>query len=172
YPDIVCHRAVLELAEQGRAKIGAVASDAPSGPREGSASDADEDDPLTQLATHCSDLERASMAVEREADRIAKAMLLRDYLADGGWGDVWRGEVTGIIAAGLFVNFGSGFDGMIPLRSLRGDWWEVNAEGTILAAEGSGRAIHLGDKAEVTVDRLDVLRGKVDLKPVAIGGDL
>ena len=112
------------------------------------------------------------MAVEREADRIAKALLLRDYLNAGGWGDVWRGEVTGIIAAGLFVNFGSGFDGMIPLRSLRGDWWEVNPEGTILSAQGSGRAIHLGDAAEVTVDRLDVLRGKVDLKPVAVGGDL
>ncbi len=172
YPDIVCHRAVLELAEQGRAKIGPVSEDAPKGLREGSARDADDDDPLQELAEHCSDLERASMSVEREADRIAKALLLRDYLNAGGWGDTWRGEVTGIISAGLFVNFGSGFDGMIPLRSLRGDWWEVNPEGTILSAASSGRAIHLGDAAEVTVDRLDVLRGKVDLKPVAIGGDL
>lgn len=171
YPDIVCHRAVLALAEEGRASIGPVAVADPSGPRAASAADVDDDDPLSELAKHCSDQERASMAVEREADRIAKAMLLRDYLNAGGWGDVWRGEVTGIIPAGLFVNFGSGFDGMVPLRALRGDWWEANAEGTILSAD-SGRAIHLGDKAEVTVDRLDVLRGKVDLRPVAIGGDL
>ena len=112
------------------------------------------------------------MAVEREADRIAKAFLLRDLIRDGGHGKVWRGEITGIIQAGLFVNFGGGFDGMIPLRSLKGDWWELNAEGTMLTAERGGAMLHIGDPAEVTVDRIDVTRGKVDLLPLAIGGDL
>ena len=171
YPDIVCHRAVLALAAQGKASIGADSGDRLAGTGD-TGRVLDEDDPLMELGKHCSDQERASTMVEREADRIAKAFLLRDLLRDGGYGEVWRGEVTGIIQAGLFVNFGGGFEGLVPLRSLRGDWWELNAEGTMLSAEGSGRVIHIGDPAEVTVDRVDVTRGKVDLLPLAIGGDL
>jgi ribonuclease R len=171
YPDIVCHRAVLDLAERGLATIGPDVGERLAGTGD-TGRDPGEDDPLTELGKHCSDQERASMNVEREADRIAKAFLLRDLIRDGGYGKVYRGEVTGIIQAGLFVNFGGGFEGLVPLRSLRGDWWELNAEGTMLQAEGSGAILHIGDPAEVTVDRVDVTRGKVDLKAIAIGGDL
>lgn len=169
YPDIVCHRAVLDLAERGLAQIG----EAREGDGPGRGAGFDEDDPLAELARHCSDQERASMAVEREADRIAKGFLLRDLLAEPGGRDrTWRGEVTGIVSAGLFVNFGGGFDGMVPLAALRGDWWEVADEGTALFASSSGAVIRLGDPAEVMVERIDAVRGRVDLRPVAIGGDL
>jgi ribonuclease R len=170
YPDIVCHRAVLQLVEEGKALIGTDLTQGPPPP--GYSTDRDDEDPLSILAQHCSDQERASMAAEREADRIAKAFLLRDHLRQGGHGTVWRGEVTGMIQAGLFVNFGGGFDGMIPLRSLKGDWWEMNSEGTMLVAERSGGRIQLGDVAEVMVDRVDTTRGKVDLVPLNIGGPL
>ncbi len=73
---------------------------------------------------------------------------------------------------GLFVNFGGGFDGMVPLGALRGDWWELAEEGTALYAQRSGAMIRLGDRAEVQVERLDLVRGRVDLHPIAIGGDL
>ncbi len=113
------------------------------------------------------------MAVEREADRIAKGYLLRDLREQpGGRERVWRGEVTGMVSAGLFVNFGGGFDGMIPLGALRGDWWELADEGTALFASSSGAVIRLGDPCEVMVDRIDAVRGRVDLHPLAIGGDL
>ncbi|MFT4034337.1 MAG: RNB domain-containing ribonuclease, partial [Patulibacter sp.] len=168
YPDIVCHRAVLALAERGRANIGEARGEGPGRP----AAYAD-DEPIAELARHCSDQERASMAVEREADRIAKAYLLSDLRRQpGGHERVWRGEVTGMVSAGLFVNFGGGFDGMIPLRALRGDWWELADEGTALYAASSGAMIRLGDRCDVIVDRIDAPRGRVDLHPLAIGGDL
>ena len=34
---------------------------------------------------------------------------------------------------------------MLPVRRLRGDWWELNEEGTILHGSRSGAAIRLGD---------------------------
>lgn len=166
YPDIVCHRAVLALAEQGRAVIG---EEAPVS--SGGGGEIDDEGPLAELARHCSDQERASMGVEREADRIAKAFLLANQLRDGEHGKVFKGEITGMMPAGLFVNFGGGFDGLIPLRALRGEWWELSDEGTSLYAQ-SGAVIRLGDRAEVSVDRVDVPRGRVDLVPHAIGGDL
>lgn len=169
YPDIVCHRAVMALADRGLATIG----EAKDGAGPGRAPHFDEDDPLAELARHCSDQERASMAIEREADRIAKAFLLRDLLDQpGGRERIWRGEVTGMLSAGLFVNFGGGFDGMVPLASLRGDWWEMADEGTAIFASSSGAVIRLGDPAEVMIERIDAVRGRVDLRPIAIGGDL
>ena len=41
-------------------------------------------------------------------------------------------------APGAFVAFGDGHEGMLPVRRLRGDWWELNEEGTILAARETG----------------------------------
>ncbi len=159
---------MLWLAEHGRAQIGEAKGDGPGRPPAYS-----DDDPIAELAQHCSDQERASMAVEREADRIAKAFLLRDLVDQpGGHERVWRGEVIGMVSAGLFVSFGGGFDGMIPLRALRGDWWELAEEGTALFAATSGSVIRLGDPCEVIVDRIDAVRGRVDLHPLAIGGDL
>ncbi len=45
-------------------------------------------------------------------------------------------------------------------------------EGTAIFASSSGAVIRLGDRAEVMIDRIDAVRGRVDLRPVAIGGDL
>ena len=57
------------------------------------------------------------------------------------------GEVVGLIGAGAFVAFGDRrqFQGMLPVRRLRGDWWELNEQGTILVGTRRGGAIRLGD---------------------------
>ena len=39
-------------------------------------------------------------------------------------------------------------------------------------ASSSGSVIRLGDPCEVMVDRIDAVRGRVDLHPLAVGGDL
>jgi ribonuclease R len=45
------------------------------------------------------------------------------------------------------------------------DWWELNEEGTILRGERSGATLRLGEPVPVYVERIDVLRGRVDLGP-------
>ena len=52
---------------------------------------------------------------------------------------------------------------MLPVRRLRGDWWELNEQGTILVGTETGRTLRLGDPVRVRVDRVDRLRGRVDL---------
>ena len=51
------------------------------------------------------------------------------------------------------------------MRRLRGDWWELNEQGTILVGTRSGRAIRLGDPVRVQVGQVDAPRGRVDLLP-------
>ena len=53
---------------------------------------------------------------------------------------LFTGEVVGLIGAGAFVAFGERgqYEGMLPVRRLRGDWWELNEQATMLVGTRSG----------------------------------
>ena len=71
-----------------------------------------------------------------------------------------------LVGGGAFVRFGDeGFEGFLPARTLRGEWWELNEHATALVGERSGKRIKLGDPVEVVVRRVDAPRGRVDLVP-------
>src|SRR5205085_2168033 len=111
--------------------------------------------------------EREAMTIERDADDIAMCFLLERHLVEHGQDLVFDGEVVGLIGAGAFVAFGEEglFEGMLPVRRLRGDWWELNEQGTMLVGTRSGRTLRLGDPVPVRVARVDAPRGRVDLLP-------
>ena len=112
------------------------------------------------------------MGIERTADDVARCLLLeRELFASGhGYERVFDGEVTGVIAAGAFVAFGDGYEGLLPVRRMRGDWWELNEQGTILEGTRSGATLRIGDPVRVRVERVDVPRGRVDLAPAEEDG--
>jgi ribonuclease R len=111
------------------------------------------------------------MTIERDADDVAACFLLerRLFKSGGGRHEVFTGEVVGVIGAGAFVAFGEGggFQGLLPVRRLRGDWWELNEEATVLVGTRNGGTIRLGDTVEVRVGRIDAARGRVDLLPAS-----
>jgi ribonuclease R len=148
YPDLICHRALLS----------AVSGDAPAP----EASFVAAAGPLTSAR------EREAMTIERDADDIALCFLLERTLVDAGWEAAFEGEVIGLIGAGAFIAFGPElmFEGMLPVRRMRGDWWELNEEGTMLVGAHSGSALRLGDPIRVRVGRVDAPRGRVDLLQV------
>ena len=57
-----------------------------------------------------------------------------------------------------------GYEGLLPSRRLHG-WWTLNDLRTALEHEGSGRKLRLGDRVQVSVDRVETARGRVDLSP-------
>jgi ribonuclease R len=147
YPDLVAHRALL----QGLG-IDDVATPAHE---------------LDEAGVVSSAAEREAMQIERDADDVCRAFLLDRVLreSDPTRPPAFAGEVVGLIDKGAFVNFGEeGFEGFLPVRRLR-DWWALNEQGTALIAEGSGRALRLGDPIEVAVSGVDPPRGRVDLVP-------
>jgi ribonuclease R len=109
------------------------------------------------------------MAIERAADNVARAFLLERELFTRGWQTEFAGEVTGVIGAGAFVAF-AGYEGMLPVRRLGGDWWQLDELDTRLAAAQSGAQIRLGDPVVVQVEKVDPPHGRVDLSPVQLGG--
>ena len=60
-----------------------------------------------------------------------------------------------MIGAGAFVAFGDGHEGLLPVRRLRGDWWELDELEVMLVGSQSGKAIRLGDPVVVQVERVD-----------------
>ena len=149
YPDLVCHRALLAAVGGGE--------DSPEASR------------MEETADWASKRERDAMSIERAADDIARCFLLEAELFERGWHAEWPGEVIGVIGAGAFVAFGDGHEGMLPVRRLRGDWWELDEHETMLVGAQSGMALRLGDPVVVQVERVDAARGRVDLSPVQLG---
>ena len=151
YPDLICHRALLS------AVTGDVA--APDASWVASAG------PWTSAR------EREAMTIERDADDVARCFLLERLLRQSpGRERVFEGEVVGLISAGAFVAFGpdGAYEGMLPVRRLRGDWWELNEQATILVGTRNGGAIRLGDPISVQVGQIDAPRGRVDLLPPSV----
>jgi ribonuclease R len=148
YPDVICHRALLSAIAGGEA------TPARSG--------------IDEAGAWTSDRERDAMQIERNADDVARCFLLEREVFEAGPDAEWEGEITGVISAGAFVSFGHGHEGLMPVRSLRGDWFELNEEGTILSGEKSGRAIRLGDPLLVRIDKIEPPRGRVTLAPAEL----
>jgi ribonuclease R len=88
YPDLVCHRALLTSLGMGERSIGRRK--------------------LVELGEWTSERERDAARIEHKADDIAACFLLEQALLDGGYEQVFSGEVTGLIAAGAFIAFGPG----------------------------------------------------------------
>ncbi|HET9104453.1 MAG TPA: RNB domain-containing ribonuclease [Solirubrobacteraceae bacterium] len=153
YPDLICHRGVLAaVAGEPMPDRTFVANAGP----------------------WTSTRERAAMIIERDADDVVRCFLLERALTEArGEAPTFAGEVVGLIGAGAFVTFGEGgrYEGMIPVRRLRGDWWELNEEGTMLVGTRNGGSIRLGDEVSVRVGRIDAPRGRVDLSLAGAGED-
>jgi len=147
YPDLICHRGLLS------AIAGEPAAEASW---------------VTNAGPWTSQRERAAMTIERDADDVARCFLLERELVRGADRDAaFDGEIVGLIGAGAFVAFGERlqYEGMLPVRRLRGDWWELNEQATMLIGTRSGAAMRLGDEVSVHVGRIDAPRGRVDLLP-------
>ena len=119
YPDLVCHRALLSAVGGGE--------DAPRRQRAGGGRRVD----VGARARRDGDRARRR---RRRALLPARARALRARA-----GPEFDGEVVGLIGAGAFVAFGDGYEGLLPVRRLRGDWWELNEQGTILVGARVGR---------------------------------
>ena len=148
YPDLICHRALLAAIGAGEDAPAAAAMEAAGEwcSRASATRPRSSGPPTTSRAASCSSRSCSGAAGTRE----------------------WPGEVVGVIGAGAFVAFGDGHEGLLPVRRLRGDWWELDPLGVMLIGGQSGKAIRLGDPVTVTVGRVDAPRGRADLSPVEL----
>jgi ribonuclease R len=148
YPDLIVHRALLATLGEGEAA-----------PRAAEA---------REVAFHCSESERESARIERDADDICAAYLLERELEQRGPETEFEGEVSGTIRAGAFVVFGGElgdvYEGLVPARTMGSGRFELNETETALVGRESGSMLRLGDPISVRVSGVEPARGRVDLE--------
>ncbi len=149
YPDLIAHRGLLAALGEGET--------------------APERRQVREVGVHCSEREREAAALERDADDVCAAFLLRRELHESGWETEFEAEVSGVISAGAFVRFGGAlgdvYEGFVPARKLPGERFELNDLQTALVGAKSGRSVRFGDPISVRVERIETARGRVDLEP-------
>jgi ribonuclease R len=152
YPDLVAHRALLSVLGAGEIEP-----------------DRNE---VREAGWWCSERERESMVIERDADGVCAAFLLERELFESGWSREFAGEISGVIGAGAFVSFGGNlgdvYEGFLPARRMRGERFDLSATETALVGRRTGREVRLGDPVTVRVDGVEAPRGRVDL--IAVEG--
>ena len=100
---------------------------------------------LATTAQQISDTERRSMTAERDTTDRYLAAFLSERI-----GTELTGRISGIAKFGVFVKLDeTGADGMIPIRTLGGEYFHYDADSQTLMGSDSGMLIGLGQRATV-----------------------
>ena len=100
---------------------------------------------MHDVAEHISNTERRAAAAERDALNRYVVAWLKDRV-----GAQFGARVSGVAQFGLFVTLdGLGADGLIPMRSLTGDFYQFDATRHRLVGQRTGTVFTLGDPVEV-----------------------
>jgi ribonuclease R len=129
YADLVVHRALVRALGLGA----------------GGLPETETLETLSEIAANISATERRAMKAERETtDR-----LIAHFLADRV-GATFKGRISGVTRAGLFVKLDdTGADGLIPIRTLGGEYYQYDEARHALIGTRSGAMHRLGDTVEV-----------------------
>ncbi|MBN9009278.1 MAG: ribonuclease R, partial [Rhizobiales bacterium] len=138
YADLIVHRALIRALNLG----------------EGGLPDHYESQ-LPAIAAEISATERRAMAAERDTvDR-----LVAHWLADRV-GSTFRGRISGVTRAGLFVKLDeTGADGFVPMSTIGNDYYVYDESRHAVIGRRTGEMHRLGDQVEVKLVEATPLAG-------------
>ncbi|MDE6440640.1 MAG: RNB domain-containing ribonuclease [Bacteroidales bacterium] len=135
YPDLMVHRLLAHYLNQADAK--------------GAAPDIAT---LEERCEHSSEMERRAAEAERASVKYKQAEYLSDKV-----GEYFYGLVSGVSKWGIYVALeGNYCEGMVPLRSLTDDFYELDEENYRVVGVRTGQSYKLGDRVKIRVDSVDM----------------
>lgn len=146
YPDMMVHRLLARYLDGGR-----------------SASV----DKLDEQCEHSSKMEQIAVNAERNSIKYKQVEYMQDHL-----GEEFAGVITGVTEWGLYVELTENMcEGLIPIRDLGDDYYELDERNYKLVGRRSGRSFRLGDNVVVRVARTDLQRRQLDFVLVSDSGN-
>jgi ribonuclease R len=143
YPDLLVHRQLGRLLQ----------GETPGEPSEVL---------LRSLAEQCSHTEFRAEQAERDLLKWKKMRLLEDRV-----GEHFQGRITGVQEFGLFVLLEEyGVDGLVPIATLRDDFYHFDSRAMRLIGEKSDRVFRLADRVEVVLIGINERHRGLDLEIV------
>ncbi len=138
YADVTIHRALIRALKLG----------------DDGATDSEEQR-YPETAEHISEMERKSMAAERDAT----ARYISAFLADR-IGNTFEGRVTGVTRFGLFVRLDeTQADGLVPISTLGNERYNHDESAHALVGEQSGERFQLGMRVDVRLEEATPISG-------------
>jgi len=117
---------------------------------------------IDQLAEHLSLTEINSTEAERDSVKV-KLMEYFDREAERKKKTVFNAIITDVRNHGFFIELSeAGAFGMVPVSSLKDDFYVLNGAGTAFIGRKTKRKFELGHKIEVVVDKVDRQRRLID----------
>jgi ribonuclease R len=146
YPDLVVHRQLTRLLEDGRPVPAADFESVNEG--------------LAGVAKLCSERERRAEHAERESLLWKKIVFMKDKV-----GRDFDAFVTGVTSFGLFVMLKDFFvEGLVPMSALGEDFFVYEEKQHRLRGRSSGKSYRLGDSVRVKLSAIDEPRRRLDFR--------
>ena len=137
YPDLMVHR-LLERYLLGGASVSA--------------------DEYEEYCRHCSQMEKRAADAERASVKYKQAEFLSDKL-----GQTFPALVSGVSKWGIYAEIeGNKCEGMIPIGSLRGDYYMLDEDNYQVIGRRYGRCYKLGDPITIRVKGVDMIKKLID----------
>lgn len=137
YPDLMVHR-LLERYLQGGKSVNA--------------------DEYEDYCRHCSVMEKKAADAERTSVKYKQAEFLADKL-----GQVFPALISGVSKWGIYAEIeGNKCEGMIPIGSLKDDYYMLDEDNYQVIGRRHGRTYKLGYPVHIRVRRVDLLKKQID----------
>ncbi|MFC6591266.1 RNB domain-containing ribonuclease [Deinococcus lacus] len=143
YPDLLVHR-VLRAVLLGELRAGTPEL-------------ADLKSRLPAMGEHTSERERAAAEAERDLTKYYQAKWAQEHL-----GESFAGNVSGVVASGLFVALENGVEGKLHISNLDDDYYVFIEDAQMLRGRSNGQTFRLGDPVYVTISQVKPLARQID----------
>jgi len=141
YPDLMVHRLLEHYLEGGASA---------------------NKEEYEEYCKHCSMMENKATDAERTSVKYKQAEFLADKL-----GQVFPALISGVSKWGIYAEIeGNKCEGMIPIGSLKDDYYMLDEDNYQVIGRRHGRTYKLGYPVNIRVKRVDMLKKQIDFELV------
>nr|WP_242402938.1 ribonuclease R [Deinococcus deserti] len=113
---------------------------------------------LPAMGDHTSDRERTAAEAERDLTKYYQAKWAQEHLQE-----TFAGNVSGVVASGLYVALDNGVEGKLHISNLDDDYYVYIEDAQMLRGRSGGRTFRLGDSVTVTISAVNPMARMIDL---------
>ncbi|MDO7908529.1 ribonuclease R [Paenibacillus sp. JX-17] len=145
YPDLVIHRVIREVIENG----GALKPE-----RQEYLTSRMQD-----IAQQSSERERVAVDAERDTEQMKKAEFMLDKV-----GEEFDGIISSVTGFGMFIELENTVEGLIRLSALNDDYYHFDERHMALIGERTSRVYRIGDEIKIRVARVNMDDHTIDFE--------
>ena len=114
---------------------------------------------LPKIAEKISICERTAIECEREVDDLKKCEYMKDFI-----GTEYEGIISSITNFGFYVELDNTIEGLVPIRTLKDDYYYFDEMSMKLIGERAKKVFELGQRVRVKLDTVSVELRQIDFQ--------